>query len=300
MRRAIFILLVLLSGAAPARPTDVAVVTSTPPPAWSPVLDSLKAGLGGQAVSRYDLLGDRAAAARILSGIPSDGIVVAVGPFAAQAVHEIAPALFLVYCMVPDPAAAGLAGAAHTAGVAASVPVRNQLAAFRAVYPRAVRLGVVHGPGAEREVADAEKAALVVRMVLVPRPVATEREVAAAVRGLVKGPDAVDALWMPADPLFASEDARRQVLSEAAAAGKPVFAYESSVVAEGALASNGPDLAHVGERAATLVNRIAAEKDAAKLEVLFPRAELALNKRVAAQLKLDLPPDVLGAAQKVF
>jgi ABC-type uncharacterized transport system substrate-binding protein len=300
MRRAAFILLILLLQGAPARPAQVAVVTSSPPPAWSPVLDALKAGLAGHTLSHYDLLGDRAAAARILSGLPSEGIVVAVGPFAAQAVREITPGLFLVYCMVPDPAAAGLSGAPRTAGVAASVPARNQLAAFRAVYPRGVRLGVVHGRGSEREVADAEKAALVVRMVLVPRAVTSEREVPGAVRSLVKGADAVDALWMPADPVFLSEDVRRQVLSDASSAGKPVFAHESSVVAEGALASNGPDLVHVGERVATLVERIAAEREAAKLEVLFPRAELALNTRVAKSLKLDLPPDVVGAAQKVF
>jgi ABC-type uncharacterized transport system substrate-binding protein len=302
MRRArtLALVTVMVCAGAQARAAQVVIVESSPPASWTPALDALRAGLTGHTVVEHDLKSDRAEGARILSAVPPDGILVAVGPLPAQLARELAPGLPLVYCMVADPAALGLVGAPRTAGVAFSVPLRNQLAAFRAVFPRAVRLGVVHGPGTQKEVADAEKAAVVVRMVVIPRAVATEREIPSAVRALLKGDDGVDALWMPADPLFQADGVRRQVLSDAQGAGKPVFAYAASVVAEGALASNGPDLAHIGERTATLVNRIASEGAAAKLEVLFPRAELALNKKVAAELKLDLPPEILGAAQKVY
>ena len=279
---------------------EVVVVKSAAPAAWAPLFDAVKTGLSAHTVVEHDLQGDRAAAARVLSAVPAGSIVVAAGPLAAQVARELAPGLPLVYCMVPDPAALGLAGAPRTAGVAYAVPIRNQLAAFRAVYPRAVRLGVVHGPGALRDVAEAEKAMLVVRMVLVTRPVASDRDVPAALRGLLRGKEAVDALWMPEDPLFQADDVRRQVLAEALAAGKPVLAYAAGMVEEGALVSNGPDLAHVGERVATLVSRLAADGETAKLEVLVPRAWLAINSKVAAQLKVDLPPEVLAAAQKVY
>jgi ABC-type uncharacterized transport system substrate-binding protein len=290
----------ILGGAAPAAAAQIVIVKSAPPAEWGPILDSAKVGLAAHTVVEHDLQGDRSAGARVLSAVPADAILVAVGPLAAQVAREVAPGLPLVHCMVPDPAALGLAGAPRTASVAYSIPVRNQLAAFRAVFPRAVRLGVVHGPAAQKDVAEAEKAMLVVRMVMVARPVTSERDVPQALRALLRGKDAVDALWMPEDPLFVSADVRRQFLAEALAAGKPVLAYTAAVVEEGALVSSGPDLTHVGERVATLVNRLASEGDAAKLEVLSPRAWLAINSKVAAQLKLDLPPEVLGAAQKVF
>jgi ABC-type uncharacterized transport system substrate-binding protein len=285
--------------AAPAHAAQVVVLKSSPPADWAATLDALKAGLIGHSVTEHDFQGDRAAAALALSAVPPEAIVVAVGPLATQLARELAPGLALVYCMVPDPAALGLTGAARTAGVALSLPIRNQLAAFRAVYPRAVRLGVLHGPAAQREVAEAQKAAVVVRMVVIPRPITSEREASQALRGLLKEEE-VDAVWMPADPLFEAEELRRALLDDALDAGKPVFAYSASVVAEGALASNGADLVHMGERVATLVSRMAEAAPDAKIGTMFARAELAINKKVAGQLKIEVPPDVLGAAQKVY
>ena len=70
-------------------------------------------------------------------------VLVAMGPLAAQAARETVPELPLVFCMVPDPARLSLAGPG-IAGVAFTVPVKNQLAAFRLVNPRGVRVGVLY------------------------------------------------------------------------------------------------------------------------------------------------------------
>ena len=63
-------------------------------------------------------------------------IVLGMGPLAAQAAHEGLPDLPLLYCMVQDPARSGLAGAPNTFGVSFTIPIKNQLAAFRMVNPR--------------------------------------------------------------------------------------------------------------------------------------------------------------------
>jgi putative ABC transport system substrate-binding protein len=294
------VLVVLSAAAAPA--AEVAVLKSSDAPAWRPVLDALRRAASGHTVTEYDLKGDRAEAERILASIKGKpAVLVAVGPLAAQAAKELAPETPLVYCMVPDPARAGLTGAPNVTGVSFSVPVKNQLAAFRMVYPRGVRIGVIYNAeNTGKQVQEALKAAAVVRLNLRERAVASEREIPDAVRSLLKGDQAVDAIWIPPDPVLLGDDSRRFILSETLRAGKPVYTSLSALVQEGALVSNGPDFASIGEQAGELVNRLASGEKANKIDILIPRAELIINKRIADKLKIEIPADALKAANKVF
>jgi putative ABC transport system substrate-binding protein len=294
------VLVVLSAAAAPA--AEVAVLKSSDAPAWRPVLDALRRAASGHTVTEYDLKGDRAEAERILASIKGKpAVLVAVGPLAAQAAKELAPETPLVYCMVPDPARAGLTGAPNVTGVSFSVPVKNQLAAFRMVYPRGVRIGVIYNAeNTGKHVQEALKAAPVVRLNVLERAVASEREIPDAVRSLLKGDQAVDAIWIPPDPVLLGDDSRRFILSETLRAGKPVYTSLSALVQEGALVSNGPDFASIGEQAGELVNRLASGEKANKIDILIPRAELIINKRIADKLKIEIPADALKAANKVF
>ena len=66
-----------------------------------------------------------------------------------------------------------------------------------------------------------------------------------------------------------------------------------------ALASNGPDMGSIGDQAGELVNRLAAGEKG-KIEMLVPRAELVVNKKIADKLKIEITVDALKAAGKVF
>jgi len=280
---------------------EVAVLKSTDTPAWRPALDALKRAAASHAVTEYDLKNDRAEADRVVASLKGKAaMVVALGPLAAQAVREGAPDIPLVFCMVQDPGRLGLASAPNVTGVSYQIPIKNQLAAFRLVNPRAVKIGAIYseantGP----QVAEASKAAAVVRLNVVARPVASERDVPEALRGLLKGEGAVDALWIPPDPILLGDEARRYILAETLKAGKPVYSFSSALVAEGALASNGPEMGSIGDQAGELVNRIAGGEKG-KIEILIPRAELVVNKKIADKLKIDIPVDALKAAGKVF
>lgn len=291
-------LLCLVSAAAPA--ADVALLKSTDAASWRPAIDALKRVAGAHTVIDYDLKGEEAEANRVVETLKGRSvIVVALGPMAAQAAREKAPELPLVYSMVQDPAKAGLAGAPNTAGVAFTIPVKNQLAAFRMVNPRARRIGVVYNAeNVGRLVQEAQKAAPIVRLVVVDRAVAAERDIPAALRSLLQGDDAVDALWFPPDPLLMGNESRRFILSETLKAGRPVYSSMASLVAEGALASNSPDFASIGEQMGELVNRIAAGEK--RSDMLVPRAELLINKKIADKLKVEIPADALKAANRVF
>jgi putative ABC transport system substrate-binding protein len=285
----------------PAAAADVAVLKSTDTPAWRPALDALKRGAAAHALTEYDLRNEKAEADRVVAGLKGKAaVIVAMGPLAAQAAHEGAPEIPLVFCMVQDPARLGFAGAPNVTGVSFQIPIKNQLAAFRLVNPRAVRIGAIYSEAnTGAQVAEAAKAAAVVRLNFVAKPVASEREVPEALRGLLKGAEAVDALWIPPDPILLGDESRRYILAETLKAGKPVYSFSAALVAEGALASNGPDMGSIGDQAGELVNRIAGGEKG-KIEMLVPRAELVVNKKIADKLKIDITVDALKAAGKVL
>lgn len=290
--------LVALCLATPLWSAEVAVLKSTDTPAWRPLIDALKRAATGQTVTEYDLKGERAEGLRVVAEIKArPHVLVALGTLAVQVAREGAPEFPLVYGLVLDPAQAGVLNVPNVTGVAASTPVRNQLAAFRMVNPRGVRIGVVHSDAVTKQIEEAVQASGVVRLAVVPRRVAAEKDVPEALRGLLKGSEAVDALWLPSDPILLGEDTRRLLLTEATRAGKPVYAFSEAIVAEGALASNAPDLVSTGEQLAELVLRATAGESAGRSDVLVPRATLAINKKVAEKLKVEIPVTTLAAAK---
>jgi ABC-type uncharacterized transport system substrate-binding protein len=116
---------------------------------------------------------------------------------------------------------------------------------------------------------------------------------------LLEGPDAVDALWLPPDPLLMEAETRRYILSEALKAGKPVFTFSPTLLAEGALASVGPGAASMGDAAADLVDRMASGDRTAYGQLVWPAGELAINRRIAGQLGVDVPNGALAKAKQL-
>jgi putative ABC transport system substrate-binding protein len=282
-----------------AQAADVAVLKSSEVAAWRPAIDALRRTASAHTITEYDLRGDRAAADTVLASLRGRPVVlVALGNLAAQAARAALPDAPLVFGMVHDPAAIGLAPGPGVTGVSFAIPVKNQLAAFRAVNPRGARIGVVFNPAnTGRLVEEADRAAGLLRLALVQRPVNAVGEIPQAVRSLLSG-DTVDAVWLLPDPMLLGDETRRFVLTETAKAGKPVYAFSASLVSEGALASNGPDFASIGQQAGELVNRLAGG-ERTRIDFQVPRAELVINNRIAGRLKVAIPPDVLKAATRV-
>lgn len=290
----------VILGASAAAAADVVVLKGPDAAAWAPALEALRRGAPGHSIRELDLSGDRAEAERVVTELKSKvAVLVGVGPLAALAARAAAPDLPLVYCGVSDPAALGLK-AANIGGVTTTVPAKNQLAAFRMVNPRGIRVGLLYDPAVSSgTVEEARKAAALLRLILVEKPIASEKDIPPAVRGLVEGSEAADAVWLLPDPVVSGSQARRFVLETCLKAGKPVYASASGLVTEGALVSSGPDLASVGEQLAMMVNAFAAgEKGTPMLQV--PRAELIINSKIADKLKVVIPEAVLKSASKVL
>lgn len=290
----------LIAVAPSARGAEVALLKSTDAAAWRPTVDAIRRVAAGHAIAEYDLRNDRATADGVMGSLKGKGsILVALGPLAAQLARTQLPESPLVFAMVQEPARLGLGAGPNVTGVAFHIPVKNQIAAFRLVNPKGVRIGVLFSPDHTGElVAEAEKAAGLLRIVLVPRSIAGDRDVPGKLRELLAG-DTIDALWIPPDPVLLTEASRRYILAETLKAGKPVYTISSSLVQEGALVSNGPDYVSIGELVGELVNRLASgERD--RIEMLVPRAELVINRRIAGKLKIEIPAEALKSAAKVF
>jgi putative ABC transport system substrate-binding protein len=291
-----------LSAPRPAPAAEIALLLSSDAPAWKPAVDALRSALPAHNVTAYDLRGSRSEAERLLPDIKQgSAVVVAMGPLAAQAARDLAAEVPLVYSMVNDPAVLGALEGPNVTGVAYEVPARNQLVAFRAVNPRAGRIGVVfNAAGLSRQLEDAKRAASVMKLDLVLRQVPSLQALPQTVRDLLSGPQAVDAIWIPPDPFFQGDDTRRFVIQAAVSAGKPVYSSSATMIKEGALVTNAPESASIGQAIGEQVSRITRGEKAGRLGVLVPRAELLINKRIADQLRVSIPEEALKAAQRVF
>jgi ABC-type uncharacterized transport system substrate-binding protein len=290
----------LVAPAAPAGAVDVFILKSAETPAWRPAIDALRRVGTAHNFTEFDLRNDKAEGARVAATLKGrTAVLVAMGSLAAEAARETVPEIPLVFCMVPDPARLNLAGPG-VGGVAFTVPAKNQLAAFRLVNPRGVRVGVIYTEqGAGAVVQDALKSASSVRLALVAKPVTSIKDVPGALRAMLQGAESVDAVWIPPDPVLMDAELRRFLLAETAKSGKPVYASAGSMVTEGALVSNGPDYGSIGELAGELVNRLAAGEKG-RLEMLVPRGELVINRKMASKLGIDVSADALKAANKTF
>ena len=289
-----------LAAPVPVGAAEVAVLKSSEVAAWRPAIDALRRVAGAHKVTEYDFRGDRAEGERVVSSFKGRPVIlVGMGPLATQLVHDLLGDAQLVYVMVQDPAKLGLTRANIT-GVSYAIPVRNQFAAFRTVNPRGVRIGVIYNEdNSGRLVQEAQKAAGLVRLALVARSIASDREIPQALRSLLSGEDAVDALWMLPDPMIMADESRRFLLTETLKAGKPVYGFSAALVSEGALVSNGPSFVSIGEQAGELVNRLASGEKG-RIDPVVPQAELVINTKIAARLKLEIPASALSVANKKY
>jgi ABC-type uncharacterized transport system substrate-binding protein len=293
------VLSLAMSAATGLQAAPIVVLKSADAPSWRPALEALRRGLAGQTVAEYDLRGDRAEGQRVVGEtLGRAPIYVAFGPIAAQAVRLSAPTSPLVYAMVLDPSGLGLLGVPNCVGVAFQMPVRNQLAALRSVAPQVTRIGVIYSePSVKAMVDEAVAIAPTLRQVVVPQAVSTPKDVPGALRRLLKGSDAIEALWLVPDPMILGDESRRFLFTQALESGRPVLAFSAALVNEGALVSYGPDIASVGDKVVDLIGRIAANDSSVRGTIVIPNREMVINKTIADRLKLEIPADALAAAK---
>ena len=176
------------------------------------------------------------------------------------------------------------AGAPNIAGVAFAVPVKNQLAAFRMVNPRgrAGRRDLQRRATWAGSCRRRRRPAPSVRLALVAEgrspPSATSPRRCARCS---QGADAVDAVWIPPDPVLLGDGDAALHPARDAQGRQARLRLHGHAGGGGRAGQQRPRLRpRSASRSAELVNRLAAGEKG-RMELLVPRAELVINKKIA-------------------
>src|SRR3954452_24333966 len=233
---------------------------------------------------------------------------------AQAATADPAAAIPVVFLHPSDPVRDGLiASVAHPAGnltgaFGARDPVAKQLEHYRAILPGRQPLRLltlvdrtdsVATPPLETE---AKLAAGKLGIELVERYASDDGCIEAAFQSV--GPCTVDGVFTLSPSLRLNNSPK--ILGLAAAAKLPVQAHRKEWVDpqqhdKGALFSLGVDLAPVGTAAARFVDSILKGSKPADLPAQeVPKIEFALSLKRAAELGIDVPPDVIEQADRVY
>ncbi len=223
--------------------------------------------------------------------------LVGIGSKAAAWLHEHdAKLLPLVFCMVSDPAASGLAKPPPMSGVTTEVAIDRQLALIAETLPGARTIGMLYRDDQERskQMVATVHDALPNGWKLEAVSIDEKAGAAAAIDRLFDKP--IDVVWTAPDSGIYSDAVVRSLLLTALRHRIPVFGFSSSFVRSGALLGIGIDPVNQGAQAATILQRLLAGAPGDAPIISAPTFEVEVNVVVAQKLSIELPATVIGKA----
>jgi putative tryptophan/tyrosine transport system substrate-binding protein len=142
-----------------------------------------------------------------------------------------------------------------------------------------------------------ERAARSLKVVPIPAPVHSEREIEAAIRDI--GRDPGGGLVVMPDTFMTTH--RTPIILAAARNNAPAIYNQSVFARDGGLFSYGTDRVDIFRRAATYVDRILRGEKPGDLPVQFPvKYEMVVNLKTAKALGLTVPQSILLRADEVI
>jgi putative ABC transport system substrate-binding protein len=297
------------------RPKRVGVITQGGP--YQSSILGLREGLkaAGLEQERHfvlllrDARGDPAAAeeaARQLEGEGAD-LVVAIVTSVALATKRATVKVPIVFAVGADPVAFGLVDSMAKPGgrltgvhfLAVDLTAKR-LELLRELVPTVRRIVTFHNPanaGSPQSLQAARDGARLLGLDLVDRPVSSPEDIREASRALATA--AADAFFFVGDSTVVSH--YKPILDAASALRMPTMAYQSDLVAEGALAGYGLDYRQIGRLAARYVARILAGAHPNDLPIeTVTRPALTININTARALGLTISHDLLARADEVI
>lgn len=257
-------------------------------------------------IKYFNAQGDRTLATqiahRVISEAPS--VIVSISTPMSQAIIARKPQIPVVFTAVNDPLGARLVASLDSpgplvTGVLQSNPVDRQLQLIKKILPQIKKIGVIYNAGEANSVYDISKfkaEALKNGITVIESTVSTSSQVIPVTTALV---DKVEALYFPTDNTVVS--AVQSVLKITNQHKIPVFAADSDSVTKGAIATITTDHFHLGEMTALLILKVLSRSSPRGNPVEFPSQwEMVLNQSNAKAIDLQLPADLLQAAQFVY
>jgi putative tryptophan/tyrosine transport system substrate-binding protein len=229
--------------------------------------------------------------------------VVAIGTPAAAYLHrQLPPSIPLLYCMVTNPAHAGLTEGRPVAGVTIDVPIAAQIALIAQADPKARTLGMLYRAGApdSKDQIDRVQEAMPAGWKLETVAVDQYGSVADAIDALTSRH--IDVIWTNLDSGIYETATVRTLLLAGLRTNLPVFGFSPAFVRAGALIGIGVDPVAQGQQAAGLTLRLLKNpSDGTIARIQVPEQfQIAVNLVVAEKLGVQLPSDLIGRATYVF
>lgn len=234
-------------------------------------------------------------------------VIIAPTTTAVLAVRRTGASVPTVFITVADPIGSGIVESyAHPGGTATGIQGNidslpgKQIELIREIVPTVTKVGMLINklnPSTLGQKRNAESAAAVLGVTLVPVEISTAADLGAAFDELARGK--AQAVLCPTDSTMSA--ARKQVADLALAARLPsVFPYREHVEA-GGLISYGVDLRESHRHAIDFVDKILKGAKPGDLPVEFPtRLSMVINLRTAKAVGLSIPESFLLRADEVI
>jgi len=297
-------LLLALAMAIPGQAQSIAVIKSRDLASFDQVLASLVAACppeSGLELRHYNLKGKNNNAKDVAKKIHKNPpqFILALGLLAAQATKLHLSDIPVLYCMVSNPQRYDLVGE-NIVGISLDVPGETQFARYKAIVPNLRTIGVIYDPTkSEALVLEATEAASKLGLELISVPVSSHKKVPEALRGIL---GKIDALWTVPDDTVLTTDSFRFLLVTSLEHKLPFLAISDIFVKVGALATIAPVPDELGRQLCRLIASIQnGQVDLGKVDVLPPvQADLVINVKTAAKIGLELSPEILQSAGKLY
>jgi len=181
-------------------------------------------------------------------------------------------------------------------GVSDHNPAKQQLELIKKLTPNVKTIGALYSSSEDNsksQVEEFKKIAEKKGYKVLEYSVPSTNEIATTMNVML---DKTDAVWIPLDNTIAS--AFPTVVSAAKTAKKPIYPSVDTMVTEGGLASVVVDQYKLGVATGKMAVKVFEGKKVSQLPVdIFDKGTPVVNKKVAKELGIDIPSDILKKAK---
>ena len=280
----------------------IAVLLSSDADEYKDALRGFKESAGHQVAAVFDMEADPDQGRKLLGDIErkvKPDLIFAVGTWALQAVAGKTD-VPVVYAMVLNPPSLLGAAAKGLTGASMNVPVEQPLRTLKQLGPHVKRIGVIFNRSRTGYlVKEAEAVARDEGLQLVPREVASPKEVLPALESLQDG---IDALWILPDETILAQAVVQQMLLFSYRRKIPVLGLSDRHAQMGALLSlSFASSEDIGRQAGETAKAVLGGKNPGQIPYTTARkTNLVVNLKAAQKLGLEIPRPVVARATSVI
>jgi ABC-type uncharacterized transport system substrate-binding protein len=240
------------------------------------------------------ILGDESMYPAVQKKIESSGepVVVAIGLPAARLARGLSGKK-VIFCQVFNYEDAELV-TPWIKGVSATAPVREQFRAWKALYPKLTRVGVITGKNLQGLMDEAQAAAKENKIRLEHVEVRSDKETLYAYKQLSPK---IQGLWLVPDNRVLSRDVIRDIMAHSVREGKQVAVFGHELLGLGGLISAETSYADIAEQVLTRVRQAQEASGVPGAPVIsLTRTVIKINTVMAKRLDLKIPETLRGMA----